>query len=408
MKGGGRGERFAQYMISPADKAYIAAMLRFHVTKYRLPQSTVISNKGHLGRCCRYLNSIGKELSVATTADLQFYLDNHFQSNKSCYYFVVLCLKQMYEFLIQEGVVAESPMKLIDTSKAPVIFKKQQFVPSLEQIIRCRNYLNTKHIRQAVIFELLLSSGMRDGELSQLRVCDIKFGTKVVDKETGLPSAYVGGSIELRIDQINIKRSKSRTVYFSVLAAKVLRKYLEVVGIANQPNFPVVPWAERTRTDYFMALGKAIGINAVLRDEKGNLTISTVRKSGFADIAAAELNSSGISESMKRVIMARQKQAATIASAYEANELPPDIQERHEKRPAMTAHALRRAFTCIQHYRSHKGSENDLAFVVSQLGHSGFQSIDRYLVEMQYLTSRSQWNMLMLGRPSEYRNILCG
>ena len=110
-------------------------------------------------------------------------------------------LSSFYNFCNVEGLIFRNPMKKIEGIKQPKQVK-QPF--SNEEIVLLRNNCNT--LREKVIFELLLSSGVRVSELSNINREDLDFNNN---------SFYVIG-----------KGSKERKCYFNESAKVAIKNYL--------------------------------------------------------------------------------------------------------------------------------------------------------------------------------------
>lgn len=112
-------------------------------------------------------------------------------------------LTSFYNWLANEDYIIKSPMKRIAKVKVPITVKS---IYSDEEIISMREYFSS-NIRNLAIFDLLISSGLRIGELVLLNKDDIDFDNR---------SAIVYG-----------KGSKERCIYFDVKTKMSLLKYLE-------------------------------------------------------------------------------------------------------------------------------------------------------------------------------------
>ena len=107
-----------------------------------------------------------------------------------------------YTYLVNSGLVYRNPLMKIDKIKAT---RKVKHAFTNRELIYMRENIQT--LREKAIFELLLSSGMRIGELEKL---DIK------DLDMNNCSVIVHG-----------KGNKEREVYFNELAKVSIERYLE-------------------------------------------------------------------------------------------------------------------------------------------------------------------------------------
>ena len=111
-------------------------------------------------------------------------------------------LNSFFRTLLLENLIRKNPVKKIDRIKVPYRLKKPF---TNEEIILMRMQIN--NLRDKSLFEMLLSSGVRVGELSEMKISDINFNDN---------SVYVIG-----------KGNKERKTYFSDECKVVLRLYLK-------------------------------------------------------------------------------------------------------------------------------------------------------------------------------------
>lgn len=113
-------------------------------------------------------------------------------------------LRTFFKYLKENKVIDKNPIILLNNpsfvSKFPILLKKEE----LEQLRSVIDISKTNGIRDRLIIELLYSSGIRAGELLSL-------GENIVDLEAR---------------EIKIVGSSSRTVFFSMITSKYLKKYL--------------------------------------------------------------------------------------------------------------------------------------------------------------------------------------
>ena len=119
---------------------------------------------------------------------------------------IISSLKSFYLFLEKKKIIKNNPFALVKSVKTekrlPNYFKYDEFNMMLESIED-----NTLGIRNRLILELLLATGMRVSELSNLKITDIDINTK-----------------EIRVFG---KGKKERIVYFGEYSLNALKNYLE-------------------------------------------------------------------------------------------------------------------------------------------------------------------------------------
>ena len=152
-------------------------------------------------------------------------------------------LSSFYNFCNVEGLIFTNPMKKIEGIKQPKQVK-QPF--SSEEIALLRN--NCENLREKAIFELLLSSGVRVAELSNINRDDLDFHNNCF---------YVIG-----------KGNKERKCYFNDSTKVALKNYLESRNDNNPALFVSlhnpIKRLQSGGIEYTLnKLGKKAGVNKV-------------------------------------------------------------------------------------------------------------------------------------------------
>lgn len=162
------------------------------------------SIKGYIREVNTFLRYAEKPLTHVTTEDIREYLVYKqevdlisLNTTDNCRRF----LNTFFRTMVLENIMRRNPVKKIDRIKVPYRLKKPF---NKEEIILMRMQIN--NLRDKAIFEMLLSSGVRVGELSGMRITDLNMDEN---------SIYVIG-----------KGNKERKVYFSDECKVVLRMYL--------------------------------------------------------------------------------------------------------------------------------------------------------------------------------------
>lgn len=114
-------------------------------------------------------------------------------------------LRSFYNFLVRESIIESNPFKLIKGPKNPIKLPNYMKYSEFEMIIdACGD--DPLGIRNRAIFELLLATGARIGEIINLKINDIDFSTH-----------------EIRVLG---KGNKQRICYFNDHAAVALEEYI--------------------------------------------------------------------------------------------------------------------------------------------------------------------------------------
>jgi integrase len=280
-------------------------------------------------------------------------------------------------------------MKMAGRRKTATI----KMVPSFNDIVKLRS-LKLK-IERALYCEILMSSGLRRGELMQVRFCDLGIGDVPIDSTTGKKSKYCAGSISLNRNVHSIKNDRSRKTYFSPLALRLMKIFMTINSIRTfNTTIPIFPWSEAA-TENWMD-----DINDLMSFESCSIIKATEKSVSVKDMSKEDLES--IPASAYRLLRRRERQRASMrgkGSTY---------QEFQHKNRRVSAHSFRHLFAAIQVYRDYRGGANDLNYVKQLMGHysSEMSNTIRYVTRFDILESFKQWQRLMVGYPSDWNNIV--
>ncbi|MBQ4583591.1 MAG: tyrosine recombinase XerC [Bacilli bacterium] len=134
------------------------------------------------------------------------YLDQEHYSSASISQ-MLSSLRTYYKYLLKENVITSNPFKAIRNPKLPK--KLPNFLSNLqvEDLVNIYDYSNPTNIRNHLIIELLYSTGIRVGELVNLKIRDINFNDNSI--------------------RILGKGNKERIVLFGEYAKESLNIYLK-------------------------------------------------------------------------------------------------------------------------------------------------------------------------------------
>lgn len=163
----------------------------------------------------KFLNNIGKSIKEITTDDIRLYLA-YYKENSNCNTVTMDNLRRVFSsffaWLENEDYIIKSPVRRIHKVKTAVTVKETF---SDENIEKMRD--NCSNIRELAIIELLLSTGMRVGELVNLNIEDL--------------------NIEDRSCVVLGKGNKQREVYFDARTKIHLKQYLSTRVDNNRALF---------------------------------------------------------------------------------------------------------------------------------------------------------------------------
>lgn len=159
-----------------------------------------------------FKKNINKFITNIETEDVRIYLANYQRINNCSN--VTLdnirrILSSFYKWLENEDYIIKSPLNRIHKVKAPIIVKT---VFTDEEIELIRNDLSNNKRNHAIV-NLLISSGIRIGELVNLNIDDINLSNR-----TGI---------------VKGKGNKERIIYFDVKTKISLEKYLQARSDKN-------------------------------------------------------------------------------------------------------------------------------------------------------------------------------
>lgn len=118
----------------------------------------------------------------------------------------VSSLKSYFKYLESEGIIDDNPMSLISNPKIEKTLPNYLNYNDIEKLLNFPDINKKEGLRDALILEMLYSSGARVSELSNIKVKDINFKEK---------SILILG-----------KGNKERVVYYGTKCENLLNKYL--------------------------------------------------------------------------------------------------------------------------------------------------------------------------------------
>lgn len=270
-------------------------------------------------------------------------------------------------------------------------------IPSAQQVFKVRQGGHKLTLRRALVFEMLLSSGMRSGELRQLRACDINWDAKPMDFELKQLSPFVGGAIELgAASGYVIKRRRRRTVFISKLAAKLLKFYIQKMGFEMDANLPIFPFSRKQIWTCISPLQKYAKLS------RGGQTEKIKRQVGFLDIDVDKIDGS---EEYKALVRKAQEAERTKKETadhpfYERlNRIQP------MRKVSLHPHSLRHFFAYTQYFRNWHGNRRDLLTLKDLLGHNNVNQSCAYANSKLVVTSDLEWKQIMCGNGFDYQRL---
>lgn len=347
-----------------------------------------------------YLNSIQKrimDIDVKSVLDYKNYMDGLGKSKVTVNVQLAL-IKRIFAMLHDMGV---------KEFVWPVIIRHKRYksiteyrVPTAAQIFAIRRKQHVR-IRDITLFELLLCSGARIGEVAQMRASDITFEHKVLDKELNRLSPFIGGYMTILPKRSRIKTQRGKIVYFSTYAAKWLKKYMELMSADKYPHIPLFACHRNNANRWMFSLGFGIFSNMPVGSRLINKTMDEMkRKPGFGDINVDDLKD--VPENIRKMIRTHQKVDAERRGQHELMEKMEEAQYANPKKDCLHLHALRHFYAGCMRHRSFDGSRGNLVMVQKLLHHTNLSQTEVYLKKVQSEISDEEWKRIMLGRISDW------
>lgn len=119
----------------------------------------------------------------------------------------VSSLKSYFKYLESEGIIDDNPMSLISNPKIEKTLPNYLNYSDLEKLLSYPDISKKNGLRDALILEMLYSSGCRVSELSNIKIKDINFKERKI--------IILG------------KGNKERYVYYGSICEKLLNRYID-------------------------------------------------------------------------------------------------------------------------------------------------------------------------------------
>ena len=177
---------------------------------------TCVNYKDDLIKYKEFLNSEGIKLKAADYSVIRgfiAYLYNKKESTKTITR-NISSLRSFYKYLVRNNHIKENPMLLISNPKQDKTLPHYLTYEEVETLLKVTNTDDLYNIRDNLIIELLYSTGIRVGELVNIKVKDINMFDE---------SIKVFG-----------KGSKERIVYFGKPCKEKIKKYLNIRNSNNE------------------------------------------------------------------------------------------------------------------------------------------------------------------------------
>lgn len=178
----------------------------------------------------KFVNSFDKSIKQISTNNIRNYLSNY-KDNSSCGSTTIdnirRVLSSFFSWLEDEDYIIKSPVRRIHKIKTAVVVKEVLTDENLEKLRdECEN------IRDLSLIELLISTGMRVGELVNLNINSLNFEDRsciVLGKGNKEREVYFDAKTKLHLKEYISKRNDSNEALF--VSMKEPHQRLSISGI---------------------------------------------------------------------------------------------------------------------------------------------------------------------------------
>lgn len=217
----------------------------------------------------KFVNSFDKSIKQISTNEIRNYLSNY-KDNSSCGSTTIdnirRVLSSFFSWLEDEDYIIKSPVRRIHKIKTAVVVKEVLTDENLERLRdECEN------IRDLSLIELLISTGMRVGELANLNINSLNFEDRsciVLGKGNKEREVYFDAKTKLHLKEYISKRNDSNDALFvsmrephQRLSISGIELIIRTLGINSNIN-KVHPHKFR-RTLATMAIDKGMPVEQV-------------------------------------------------------------------------------------------------------------------------------------------------
>lgn len=178
----------------------------------------------------KFVNNFDKSIKQISTNEIRSYLSNY-KDNSSCGSITIdnirRILSSFFSWLEDEDYIIKSPVRRIHKIKTAVVVKEVLTDENLERLRdECEN------IRDLSLIELLISTGMRVGELVNLNISSLNFEDRsciVLGKGNKEREVYFDAKTKLHLKEYISKRNDSNDALF--VSMKEPHQRLSISGI---------------------------------------------------------------------------------------------------------------------------------------------------------------------------------
>lgn len=191
---------------------FVEKFLSYLKFERNFSEYTIIGYKNDLMDFFKVVNKIVSDVKLDDVHDYLKYLYDRKFSNSTVSR-RISSLKSFFKYLYNEGVIDNNVLELIGSPKKEKKLPNYLNYDDLDKLLNTPDLGTVDGVRDALILELLYSTGIRVSELCNIRMQDIDFSDKKI---------LIFG-----------KGSKERYTYFGIKCENLMRNYMENVRTLN-------------------------------------------------------------------------------------------------------------------------------------------------------------------------------
>lgn len=319
-------------------------------------------------------------------------IDRKAGNSTSTISFKVSILKAFYKFMYLTEITDKEfhGPKLL---RKGAYDKREILVPTAKQIfmMRTKKY---QTIQAVLAFELLLSTGLRIGELLQIRMCDINPREHPYDIDLKSDNLKFKASIKLHKKQNHLKGNITRHVFVGQSAYRMILYWMRENNLSFDQDVPLLPFGETTVRHWIYDIG-----NGVISKANDVPAGKLYREDNFGDITIQQINDIQ-SVKIRKMIMNRVSQGMNTGPKRVKRKISPKNHYTDDRK--MHPHSLRHTFAALMLYRNYFGERGNGIRLSQIMGHTAQETKYQYLSQMGVCENDSQWERLFYGRPNDW------
>ncbi len=259
----------AEVISAASDKSSNFKLLELFLTSKQIEGCSVKTVKYYSNTLKSFLDNVDKSLGDISTNDVRCYLSSYQQRNNSSKVTIDNIRRILSSFFIwleNEDYILKSPVRRIHKIRTTKVIKETLTDENLEVL---RDHCD--HLRDVAIIDLLVSTGIRVGELHLLNISDINFHDReciVLGKGDKERKVYFDAKTKIHLQQYLDSRTDDNPALF--VSKRAPHRRFSIAGIeyflrqlGKKTKIRKVHPHKFRRTMATMAIGKGMPIEQV-------------------------------------------------------------------------------------------------------------------------------------------------